>query len=265
MSFQTTYRELFRVNLWHHYYLSDGVGSTIEAGLLTTYNFREFAHITPTEETKIALQGHKMVFKQAQQGFVVYVKVEGVDSGNPLLERTPLIALEEELQLVFTVSLTSPYFYNFTDLSFGNPLYFGNAALASQPGLDRIQLEGASTLIDDTSNYRLSDESWETLQSSIPTSTHTPAVIALTMRGDSNITTATGLILATSQRYVIHLKNRETIWEYRNSADSSLVLTTGPHQLTKFGYREVLNAGRRLPNPQASTPINASNISEIFI
>ncbi len=57
MSFTTTYRVLFNLNVYHHYFLDDGNAAfdsslTLKSKQLNKYNFKEFCKIVPSQTTQ---------------------------------------------------------------------------------------------------------------------------------------------------------------------------------------------------------------------
>ncbi len=266
MAFSITYRPLFQVNILHNYFLSDGTGDTIESDLLAKYDARGFVDLIPTDQTISILKGHKMVFKKQAEGFTVYIKVSG-DTG--ILERTPFIDVIHELQLTFVIKVIDPLFWNYTDLPFkGNLFYFGNVRPTTEPvSLSFIPISSSTDLIDSTSSFRLSDDGDEDVRDAHGAALNgAMGVIQLSMRGnDSIITLADNLILADHRVFKLHFRNRSTTWKYINSSDDTTILTTGPHQLTRFGSIDIINGSDRLPNASAAIPINSSNESEIYI
>lgn len=134
MSSLMTYQTLFRVSLWHGYYLHsvETTGNTFTnenlenivktSDLISEYSMLGDLLITPTPTTACMMKNYRMVYRQENTGFLVGICVEKDSTGKLF----PQIPLEENLKLSFTISLKNPSFLNFTNVSlsdFRNAVY----------------------------------------------------------------------------------------------------------------------------------------------
>ena len=268
MAFEISYRKLFSVDILHNYFLSDGNGDNIEQHLMDNYDMSLFMDVKPTQETLKKLRGHQMVFKTSNQGFTVYVKVEGSSAPQ---DRTPFIALGDDLELTFLLNVKDPIFWNYTDLSFGgNLMYFGNTTPIPS-GVQPIPLDTDAILIEEASPYRLDSSADEEFRDSLKHELFgAMGIVHIQMSGTPSVVVApNNRIQDPARSFKIHFRNRATQWKYINSSDGTELAPTsppGPHQLTAYGYVEIDGpGGEKLPNASAASPINSSNESEIYI
>ena len=108
MSTITTYRPLFQLDIFHKFFLDDGLtpfdtNETVLEKQLQKYNWNSFGKIVPTVETKVNLQNHRMLLKPNPLGFVVLIEAELFNDTAP--NYTPLIALDQDLKLNIKLKL----------------------------------------------------------------------------------------------------------------------------------------------------------------
>lgn len=128
MAFTITYRTLFELNCWHHYYLDDETGNFLGLPLekrmkiLDTYRVSDFVHMYPTSDTIPILKGHQIIFKNTPKGMVLATKTDPADVNkmiNPLLPETILR---------FILTTNDHSFFNYTNIRHTNRslFYFSN-------------------------------------------------------------------------------------------------------------------------------------------
>ena len=131
MSFSIIYKKLCDVNLYHEYFLNDGVTSfddspTLKEQQLSKYDFREFMGVMPSEDTHTLLNGYRIIFKPTEKGFTLLIQVEEVmpNSGN----FTPKVTLEPDTKLEFLLYINDFIFENYSTVSAipHKPFYFSN-------------------------------------------------------------------------------------------------------------------------------------------
>jgi len=156
MSFTITYRTLFSVDIWHHFFLDDETGNFI--GLVaerrnqikSRYNLADFLNIQPSEATLDVLKGHQLIFKVTSSGFVIAAKADPADTSkifNPL---------DDHQILRFTISSNDSSFQNYTNFQKSSKelLYFNNHDHndADFPGLSQWPSIYDATLANDMEN-----------------------------------------------------------------------------------------------------------------
>lgn len=243
MSFSITYKKLADVNLYHHYFLNDGVdsfdsSSTLKQEQLNKYNFQEFMTLEPTEKTKTILNGQKIVLKSAPQGISLFIQAEEVAPGSTTFK--PYISLQEHINLVFLLSIKDPLFENYSTVPANPaiPFYFSNKQPDTEPpGFQYIDLESTTNQIE---NFTISQNTFENLsqtQNIKTPGTKVFGIISLQMRGDDTIPvdghsrhllTASGNLFAQVPQFKIQIANRNTIWEYIDSATGNITHSTDP-------------------------------------
>ncbi|MBK8565161.1 MAG: hypothetical protein IPN76_17930 [Saprospiraceae bacterium] len=145
MSFHHKYFRLFEVRLLHEYYLlgEDGVSfydlspadrvAMLEKRLLSgQYKLMDDILIVPTKDTKELLDKRRLRLVQNFTGFAVVGRGESatLSDGTPAIK--PMVALDENLELLFRISIKEPKFKNYTSLPLRRPqeggYYFANSA-----------------------------------------------------------------------------------------------------------------------------------------
>lgn len=274
MAFNTTYKQLFEIELLHDYFLNDGVVafSTLSDAdkkkRLKLIDISEFINVVPSQDTIDKMAGHKMVFKKHKSGLSAYCKLE-----DPA-QNTPFIPLPSDLELTFIMKIADPFFENYTQLTTGSPniFFFGNTKPSTEDAsFEYIVKSNDNTQVTDA--YQLSavgtTAQLEKLKGSNKIGVF--GVIKLTMTGDTSdlsILTTLGDLRSQMPTFKIHFKNRETFWRYKRVSDDSEIFTTATaNPLTKYGFIEVTHAGDKFPNPSANhlIPDNNNFFSEIYI
>ena len=291
MSYSIQYKELFRVNIFHRYFLDKGsvefrtMNEADKAKQLNNYNFQPIVKIVPTKQSGQNLNGHNLVFKTLNSGFTVWSKVSESDDSEPF------ISLEDDLNFTFLIQIKDSVFFNYTDLKLENAgklYYLSNQRLDSEtnsfPLLDKA---GGNFHVDE--DFILSDEGEEAELKNLPFAEkfNILGLIRIFMKGDNsslNVTNAQGKIPSSAKSFEVVFKNRNTIWRYlfdsnqqvtggddvkRENGNSKVLITKNEHPLTKSGFISLELGGVELPNPGVALikPDAANNkiFSEIYM
>ena len=135
------YRELFRVDIAHDYFLSRGdviseaQSDATRLALAREHSVRRYLEIVPDEATEARLRGHRMVFRATDTGFFVAVHLaEGVP------DIRPAIAPTAEFALTFALKLRDARFANYTEMGpSGSEFHaFGNDSLNGVAGVNYL-------------------------------------------------------------------------------------------------------------------------------
>lgn len=291
MAFSIKYKELFKVNIHHLFFLNKGTdefNAMSEADKLKqieSFNISEVFMVLPTSGTQNDLKGHHLVFKTQNDGFTVWSKVTGENDNIPFVE------LDDTLSLSFVVQLKDSGFYNYTNLKMGNAgktNYFSNRQLSTEPGsFPLINKSGDNTAVDET--FILSEDGTkpeiEKLNNNEKDNLF--GIITLFMKADDialHITDSEGKILNPSCEFEIQLNNRKTFWRYifntdqtvnnsddvkKEGADAKILITKTEQPLTEKGFVSLELGGLELPNPDEGLSIfNSSDnnyYSEIYM
>lgn len=291
MSYSIQYKELFRVNIFHRYFLDKGLvefrtmNETERAKQLNNYKFQNIITIVPTQESRQKLNGHNLVFKTLDSGFTVWSKVDETDDSEPF------VALEDDLDFTFLVQIKDSVFYNYTDLKLenvGKLYYLSNKRLVSEPNnFPLLDKAGGNFHVDE--DFILSGEGEKAEKASLNAGEKERllGIIRIYMKGDNsslNVTNAQGKIPSSAKIFEVVFKNRSTIWRYlfdsnqqvtggddvkRENGNSKVLITKNEHPLTKSGFISVELGSVELPNPGVALikPDAANNkiFSEIYM
>ena len=116
------YRSVFNMNIRHAYFLDEGeevfsdMPDDEKYELLRKYRLSDYLKIVPTAATKHIIKGHRLLFKAHSQGFRVVSKVIGEPVAEPL-KFSPLIFLQDDLNLTFGLYINDAYFENYTQIA----------------------------------------------------------------------------------------------------------------------------------------------------
>ena len=291
MAFSTQYKELFRVEVLHLYFLNKGESTFVSMNekerekQLEFYDYQNFMRIQPTLETIRKLNGHHMIFNNRNTGFSVWIQVEASD------DKKPLIDLEDDFYLTFMIKINDFRFYNYSDLNGTEPgelFYFSNRKLPAEPNnFPLINLEGDQNKID--TSFKLSEDGSEEAKREMLSGEKSNlfGVITLFNKADENqlnITTGSGKIPQNSKRFELFFENRTTFWRYIfptdqmvtgsddvkvEKGDKRVLVSKKKYPLTQRGFVEVKLNDVELPNPDAGQikPDAANNkiYSEIYM
>ncbi len=242
MSFKSIYRPLFTVQLLHHYFLDDGTtlfdsDPLLAEKQLETYNCKNFISIIPTAETLQKSIGQKIVLKETSEGLAVYIKAEETAPNSGLYQ--PYVFVSQNTTLTFLLYTNDALFENYSLIPSVPkiPFYFSNKKPVTEPNsFSYIDVSGKTTSVDSFTMLESTFQNLETILSA-EEKTGLFGVIQLEMRGDDtfpvdthprNILNVNGSLPAAGRSFKIQFKNRETIWNYRDAVNSSLLHSSDP-------------------------------------
>lgn len=122
------FKRLFEVHILHEYYLTRSDGTSIFDATLAeqdtflqvefekqNYNLKQDISIEPTENCKQLIKNFRLKFVQNHAGFIVGAEVRESlsEMGETLFE--PIIPIDENLTLQFTITIKRPAFKDFTN------------------------------------------------------------------------------------------------------------------------------------------------------
>lgn len=245
MSFQITYKKLFTVNFYHHYFLDDGAtafddNTTLKASQLLKYDFKSFLKVVPSEETILKLSGQKIKISQDNSGLTALINTQETAPNSGIFE--PYISLAQSESLLFLLYVTDPLFENYSTIAANPeiPYLFSNKKPGTEGGsLKYIDLETTTNPITD---FEISQTTYEGFFEHITEKERIGlfGILHLEMEGDDttvvdgnarNILNGDNSIQNTSLVYKIQIANRSTIWNYIDPADNSLIHSTDPTEL----------------------------------
>lgn len=291
MSFSIQYREYFRVDIFHRYFLNKGTDTfesmpqDIREKQLEGYNHLVFFEVNPTPDTIAKLNGHKLVFRKDNRGVSVWGQVSEGD------QLKPFIDIDDGLSLTFLIGLKDPKFLNYTNLkpeNATNIYYFSNNLPENEPAtFPLINISGEPGFIDE--NYLLSPTTVKEELDHIPFGMRKNlfGIIRVFMKGENNtlnITDSEGNVAATPVVFEISFDNQKTIWRYIFKSDqtvaseddvatedgnSRILVTKNLMPLTSLGFIRVSKGDSELPNAGITSiipdTINNKIYSEIFM
>ncbi|MEZ4794839.1 MAG: hypothetical protein R2773_05080 [Flavobacteriaceae bacterium] len=243
MSFSITYKPLCSVNFYHRYFLDDGLTAfdatnALKNEQLQKYDFREFMKLIPSEETLGKLNGHKVAFKVHPSGFHLYV------SSTETAPNTyaPLIPLAQDLKLTFLMYIKDGIFENYSTVGANPtiPYFFSNKKPFTEGGSFRyIDLE---TTTHDLEDFEIVADTYTELQKKLTGAELIGlfGILQLEMAGDDttgidgntrNVLHTDGTLQSNPNTYKIQFKNRNTIWNYIDPTDQSLIHSSDPTEL----------------------------------
>lgn len=290
MTFAITYKPLFDVKILHLYYLNKGdveffsMKEKEKEKQLAGYDISSFFRIVPTTVTRNKLEGHKLVFKRHNSGFTIWVNVSEDES-------TPLIAVDDTLELTFLLNLNAHTFFNLTRLDISNTgklFFFSNKHLSTEsPGFPLISLSVENQLVND--DFAVSSDGEKQVLKALTSQEKNGlfGIIQISMKGENvslNVTDAQHKINDPFTSFQLIFENRKTYWRYFFNADQKVknkddvekengsalqLVTKTDHPLTEKGFVSIELDGAELPNPDASMikPNGADNkiYSEIYM
>ena len=245
MSFLTTYKPLFSCSLYHHYFLDDGAtafddNATLKEEQLAKYDFVNFMSVIPTQETARFLQGHKLHFKLNASGFTVFIKAEENPPNSGTFE--PFIDLAQDATLTFLLYINDGLFENYSTVqaSPSIPFYFSNRQPTTEVGV--FQYIDLETTTNDIADFTISQPTSDVLMAGLTAKERIGlfGVISLEMAGDDttvvdgnarNVLDVSGALQDPAPVYKIQIINRNTIWNYRDPVDGSLIHSSDPTEL----------------------------------
>jgi hypothetical protein len=289
MSFIATYKILFGISLYHHYFLDDGsiafdTNASLKEVQLNKYNFGDFCEIVPSEETQKIFKGNKLVFKTTPSGFNMYAKAEETAPNSGTYK--PFVNLPQTTVFNFLIYVKDSLFENYSTVNSkpSIPYYFSNKKpLSEGVSFKYIDLETTTLPIE---NFTINQTSYDEIAKNFSTKEKVGlfGIISLEMAGDDtipfdgnprNILNANGTIPVFPKNFKLQLKNRSTIWNYRDASSNTLLHSTDPTTLplAKNGIIGYSFNGQERPSAFPSRLIFEKDgsgniiktISEIFI
>lgn len=291
MSFSIQYKPLFKVDIFHLFFLNNGLKTFFSmnaaeaAKQLDGYDLNSFISITPTLKTQEKLKGYNLVFRNLNTGFAVWTKVRNDNNA------FPFIPLPNDLSFTFLVKVKDSAFYNYTDLNrnnLGKTLYFSNRRLSTEtPGFPLINKAGDHFNINGT--FALTPESAATEQIKLSSAEKINlfGLIKLYMKADIpalNIINPDGKIADPAKTFELVFANRKTFWRYifrkdpkvknnddveMEASDPMVLISKSELPLTHKGFISIELGGKDLPNPgsQLVKPdtLNTKYYSEIHM
>lgn len=245
MGFTATYRLLLRVNVYHRYFLDDGTVAfdsdpILKATQLSHYDFGTFCSVIPAADTLRRFIGNKLVFKTDPTGFSLYVKAEETAPNSGIFK--PYVNLSQTDTFTFLIYVKDSLFENYSTVNPkpSIPYYFSNKKPVSEGvSFNYMDLETTTLPIED---FTISQNTYNEIAKTLSAEEKIGlfGIISLEMAGDDtvpfdgnarNILNANGTIPVNPKAFKLQIKNRKTIWHYRNAADSTLLHSTDPTEL----------------------------------
>ena len=277
------------MNLYHNYFLDDGnvafdTNAVLKETQLNKYTFEDFCEIIPSEETQEIFKGNKLVFKTIPSGFNIYVKAEETAPNTGTYK--PFVNLPQTTVFNFLIYVKDSLFENYSTVNSKPliPYFFSNKKPISEGiSFKYIDLETTTLPIE---NFSINQTSYAEIGKSLSEKEKIGlfGIISLEMAGDNtvpfdgnarNILNASGTIPASSKIFKLQLKNRSTIWNYRDASNNTLLHSTDPTELplAKNGIIGYTFGGQERPSALPSRLIFEKDgggniiktISEIFI
>ncbi|SRX54956.1 hypothetical protein [Aequorivita sp. CIP111184] len=239
------------MNLYHHYFLDDGsvafdANPILKEEQLNKYNFEDFCEIIPSEETKEIFKGNKLVFKTIPTGFIICAKAEETAPNSGTYK--PFVSLSQTSVFNFLIYMKDSLFENYSTVNSKPfiPYFFSNKKPVSEgASFKYIDLETTTLPID---NFTIQQDSYDEIGKTLSKKEKIGlfGIISLEMAGDNtvpfdgnarNILNVNGTLQVNTKNFKLQIKNRSTIWNYRDASDSVLLHTTDPIELplTKNG------------------------------
>jgi len=291
MSFSIQYKPLFKVDVFHLFFLNNGLKTFFSMNTsdavkqLDDYDLNSFFSITPTLETQEKLKGYSLVFRNLNTGFAVWTKVRNDNNA------FPFIPLPDDLNFTFLVKVKDPTFYNYTNLSpnnLGNTFYFSNRRLSTEVlAFPLINKTGDHFNINGT--FALTNESAAAEQKKLSSSEKMNlfGLIRLYMKADIpalNMIAPDGKIADPSKTFELVFANRKTFWRYifrkdpkvknnddvkMEATDPMVLISKSELPLTQKGFISIELGGKDLPNPGSQlvkpNTLNTKYYSEIYM
>ncbi|QDH80423.1 hypothetical protein FKX85_15790 [Echinicola soli] len=242
MKATSLYRPVFKLSIYHNYFLNDGevqfsnMTDNEKESQLKNYNWQDFMNITPTARTKDMLNGQLMIFKSFPNQLLVVVKVSPDD------DRTPYVSLAGDQQLIFKLSITDPFFDNYTNLERAGALfYFSNKELMLPESHNFNTIHTSNQQATVTSRYLFDGENKGHLLEFLDKdeSINTDGILHVYMQGDHTNKSPIindGRIKNNLPHFKIHFDNQKTTWKYIHLRDGFETETKQEWPLTRFGY-----------------------------
>ncbi len=122
MSFTIIYKPLIDIKINHDYFLDDGatkfddLSEDQQNARLTNYNISDYLTITPVLKTETDLRNHKIIFRQTDRGFTLWVNVDEYTRASDSEQVfCPKIQPAKDLMLTFELRFKDSFFRNYTN------------------------------------------------------------------------------------------------------------------------------------------------------
>ncbi|NLJ01455.1 MAG: hypothetical protein GX371_09950 [Bacteroidales bacterium] len=282
MSYSIQYKQLFRVDILHRYFLDRGTDKfevmqpAHRAKQLERYSLHGVLNIAPTQETNGVLKGYHLIFKPTGSGFAIWTKISERE------ENTPFIEWEDDLTLTFLLQVKDPLFYNYTELkpeNAGKLFYLSNRKPDS--GADSFPLlQNGDEYLTVNEQLMLSKPESEKVKEKMDPRElfNLIGILRVHMTGEAaQIVTPTPVFSAL-------FENRKTYWRYlfnadqpegvqellvKEEGDARRWVTKVAYPLTRSGFISLKLNGTELPNPGVSMikpdPATHNVFSEIYM
>lgn len=289
MSFLTTYKPIFQVNFYHHYFLDNGTiafdsSASLKLQQLEKYDFTSFLRVVPSLKTQSILRGQRLTVKNTPNGISVWGKVEETAPDSGIYQ--PYITLSQNQELQFLLYVEHALFENYSTVTANpnRPFFFSNKKPLTEAGsFQYIDKEDTTSGVE---LYTISEGSFEVIKKGL---THFESIglfgiISLEMAGDNtvpwdgnprNILNVDGTLPGSIPTFKIQFLNRSTIWNYINPIDNTLIHSSDPTTLplVKNGIIGYNFGGKERPSAQPNRIVYEKDgsgnilktISEIFI
>jgi hypothetical protein len=291
MSFSIQYQPLFKVDVFHLFFLNNGLKTFFSMNTVDTarqlddYDLNSFFSITPTLETQEKLKGYNLVFRNLDTGFAVWTKVRNDD------KNFPFIPLPDDWSFTFLVKVKDPTFYNYTNLNpnnLGKTFYFSNRRLSTEaPAFPLINKSDDHFSINETFVLTPESEAAEQKKLSPAEKMNVFGLIKLYLKADIpvlNIKGPDGKIADPAKTFELVFDNRKTFWRYifrkdpkvknndgvqMEGADPNVLISKSELPLTQKGFVSLGLGGKDLPNPDPKLikpdTLNTKYYSEIYM
>ncbi|SEC21677.1 hypothetical protein SAMN04489761_2400 [Tenacibaculum sp. MAR_2009_124] len=125
------YKTLFDFNLYHTYFLDEGEKTFFQTNGATRlaeedretvekkYELEDFLGIVPTMSTVQKLKNHRLFIRNHAKGFRVLSETNkqiALEGGMEVSRYSPVIPLDDSLNLTFYLKVHDPYFYNYSSI-----------------------------------------------------------------------------------------------------------------------------------------------------
>ena len=271
MSFSTTYKPLFSVNLLHKYYLNKGTDDYFSMNdaekekQLAGYKLSDLFSIVPSALTKQKILGQKLRFILTGCRLMVWVKVSEQNAS------IPFIPLEDTLELTFLLKSTNYTFIHITQLGLlnaGQLFYFSNKRLATEDtGFPLIKKENNTSEVNESYLLNSTSAANELKQLDADEKKGLLGIIRICIKGENggyHILKQNGNLRSEHRTYNIVFANRKTTWRYLFESDQNVtgaddvkkeegnarqLVTRSEKPLTAKGFVSIKLGDKELPNP----------------
>ncbi|CAM1358283.1 hypothetical protein [Tenacibaculum xiamenense] len=125
------YKTVFDFNLYHTYFLDEGEKTFFQTNgsvrlpeedrkaLEREYKLKDFLNIVPTTSTIKKLKDHRLFIRDHSKGFRVLAETNeqiALEGGSEVSRYSPVIPLDDTLNLTFYLKVHDPYFYNYSNI-----------------------------------------------------------------------------------------------------------------------------------------------------